>query len=49
MACPQGDDGGDGLQIRTVDVNILNMQSLTVDNGQFSSMDKGWRANNSMP
>jgi hypothetical protein len=31
MACPQVVDGGDGLQIWRVAVNILNKQSWTAD------------------
>jgi hypothetical protein len=31
MACPQVVDGGDGLQLWRVAVNILNKQSYTAD------------------
>jgi hypothetical protein len=41
MACPQVADGGDGLQIWRVAVNILNKQSPTADKGWSSSLG-GW-------
>jgi hypothetical protein len=33
MACPQVVDGGDGLQIWRVAVNIMNEELRTVDRG----------------
>jgi len=33
VARPRFVDGGDGLQIRTVDANILNKQSRTANKG----------------
>jgi hypothetical protein len=35
---PQGADGGDGIQIRKVAVNILNKQSQTAETGRYSSL-----------
>jgi len=40
-------DGGDGLQIWRVAVNIFNKQSLAVDKGCPSSFGVGRGANNS--
>jgi len=47
VARPRFVDGGDGLQIRTVDANILNKQSRTANKGWSSSLGVGRRANNS--
>jgi hypothetical protein len=41
MARPQVADGGEGLQIWRVAVNILNKQSRTADNGWSSSSEVG--------
>jgi hypothetical protein len=38
MACPQVVDGGDGLQIWKVAVNILNKQSWRADKGWSPSL-----------
>jgi hypothetical protein len=42
-------DGGDGLQVWSVAVNILNKQSQTVDKGWSSSLEVGRGTNNSSP
>jgi hypothetical protein len=44
MAPPEVVDGGDGLQIWRVAVNILNGQSRIVDKGWFSSLGVGREA-----
>jgi hypothetical protein len=49
MARPQVADGGEGLQIWRVAVNILNKQSRTSDKGWPSSLGVGRGANNSTP
>jgi hypothetical protein len=49
MVHPQVADGGDGLQIWKVAVNILNKQSRTADKGWSSSLGVGRGANNSSP
>jgi hypothetical protein len=49
MVRPQVVDGGDGLQIRRIAVNILNKQSRTADKGRSSSLGVGRAANNSSP
>jgi hypothetical protein len=49
MARPQVADGGEGLQIWRVAVNILNKQSRTADKGWPSSFGVGRGANNSPP
>jgi hypothetical protein len=49
MARPQDADGGDGLQIWRVAVNILNKQSLSADKGWYSSLGVGRGANKSSP
>jgi hypothetical protein len=46
MARPQVVDGGDGLQIWRVAVNILNKQSRTADKGWHSSFGVAQEANN---
>jgi len=49
MASPQVADGGEGLQVWRVAVNILNKQSQTANNGLFSSLGVGCEANNPSP
>jgi hypothetical protein len=49
MVCPQVANGGDGLQIWKVTVNILNKQSRTANRGQSSSLGVGHGANSSSP
>jgi hypothetical protein len=49
MARPQVADGGNGLQIWRVAVNILNKQSRTADKGWSSNLGVGHGANNSSP
>jgi hypothetical protein len=49
MARPQVADGGKGLQIWRVAVNILNKQSQTANKGWPSSLGVGRGANNSPP
>jgi len=49
MQRPWVTNGGDGLQIWRVAVNILNKQSWTAIKGWFSSLGVGWGANNSSP
>jgi hypothetical protein len=49
MARPQVEDGGEGLQIWRVAVNILHKQSRTADNGWSSSLVVGRGANDSSP
>jgi hypothetical protein len=45
MVQPQVTDGGDGLQIWWVAVNILHKQSQTVDRVRSSSLEVGQGAN----
>jgi hypothetical protein len=47
MARPQVADGGDGLYIWRVAVNILHKQSRTVNKGQSPSLGVGRGANHS--
>jgi len=49
MTRPQVADGGDGLQIRKVAVNILTKQSRTDDSGWSSNLGVGRGAYNSSP
>jgi hypothetical protein len=49
MAHPLVVDGGDGLQIWSVAVSILNKQSLAADKGWSSSLGVERGANKSMP
>jgi hypothetical protein len=49
MARPQVADGGDGLQIWRVGVNVWNKQSRTADKGWSSRLGVGRGANNSSP
>jgi hypothetical protein len=49
MARPQVADGGDGLQVRRVAVNILNKQSWTADKGWSFSLGVGRGTNNPSP
>jgi hypothetical protein len=49
MVRPQVADGGDGLQVWRVPVNILNKQSRTADKGWSSSLGVVRVANNSSP
>jgi hypothetical protein len=49
MARLQVADGGDGLQIWKVPVNILNKQSQAADKGWPSSVGVGRGAKNSSP
>jgi hypothetical protein len=46
MALPQVADGGEGPQIWSISVNILNKQSRTADKEWSSSLGVGHRANN---
>jgi hypothetical protein len=47
MARPQDANGGEGLQISRVAMDILNKQSRTADKRWFSSLGVGRGANNS--
>jgi len=47
IACPWVEDGGYGLQIWRVAVDIPSMQSWTASKGQFSSLGVGQGTNNS--
>jgi hypothetical protein len=49
IIAPQVEDGGDGLQIWRIAVNILNKQSRTADKGWSSRLGVGSGANNSSP
>jgi hypothetical protein len=49
MALPQVADGGDGLQMWRVAVNILNKQSRTGDNGWSSNVGDAQGAKNFSP
>jgi hypothetical protein len=49
MACSQVADGGGGLQVQTVAMNIVNKQSLAADKGQSSILVVGRRASNPLP
>jgi len=49
IALPRVTDGGDGLQIRRIAVNILNKQSQTADKGLSSSLGVGRGAKNPSP
>jgi len=41
IACPRAADGGDGLQIWRIAVNVLNKQLRTADKGDSSSFGVG--------
>jgi hypothetical protein len=49
MERPRIADGEDGLQIRKVDVNVLNKQKRTDNSGWYSILGVERRANNSTP
>jgi hypothetical protein len=46
MACPQAEDGANGLQMWTVAANILDEQSRAADKGWSSSLGVGRGPNN---
>jgi hypothetical protein len=47
MVCSQVADGGEGLQIGRVAVNVLNKQLQTASKEWSSRLGVGWEANNS--